>query len=446
MFMYSNRNDRQIFRLFYRSFFVITVIAVALVLPHLSIAAETHSTTTNKSEKTEKFEIKGSLVIVGGALRTDNSLIWNTIIQQAGGKGAKIAVIPAASGNPDRSGNAAVDTLNKYGAKAFLVPLSVKYKNQDGNTNFHEIAQDPYWTKQVGEATGVFFTGGDQAKITQVLVQNNGPQSEMLKQIWGMYQRGGVIAGTSAGAAIMSTTMFNDAKAPLPTLKLGVSDGKEIANGLGFIGGDVFIDQHLIIRGRFARMLPVMLKKGYQLGLGIDENTALLVTEQNKIKIIGYKGAILLDTSQAKTDATISEFNIDNVQINYLDNGDQFELRTKKITPSADKSLITSPQSDDTQSATRVYNDILGNTTVVELMSNLLESSAKTAKGLAFGDETSVKPELGFEFNFKKTAQSKAYFSNVSGAEAFTVIDLRLTIRPITIQIPLYREFNKAAQ
>jgi cyanophycinase len=99
----------------------------------------------------------------------------------------------------------------------------------------------------------------------------------VLDALWDMYRRGGVIAGTSAGAAIMSSTMFGRPRAVLATLKLGVTDGKEITSGLGFIGEDVFVDQHLLVRGRFARMLPAMLAKGYKLGLGIDEDTAMVV-------------------------------------------------------------------------------------------------------------------------------------------------------------------------
>jgi cyanophycinase len=116
-----------------------------------------------------------------------------------------------------------------------------------------------------------------------------------------MYRRGGVIAGTSAGAAIMSSTMFGRPKPVLATLKLGVTDGKEITSGLGFIGDDVFVDQHLLVRGRFARMLPAMLaKKGYKLGLGIDENTAMVVRPNRDVEVIGYKGALVVDLAGAK--------------------------------------------------------------------------------------------------------------------------------------------------
>jgi len=380
---------------------------------------------------------QGSLVIIGGALRVDNAVVWQRIVQQAGGKGAKIAVIPAAAGSPEKSGGFAVESLNQHGAQAFMIPLSVRhaqFKPQD-------IVNDPAWLNKLKDASGVYFTGGDQGRIVQALVKPDGSKTAMLEAIWALYQRGGVIAGSSAGAAIMSTTMFYDAKPVLPTLKLGVTDGKEIAAGLGFIGPDVFIDQHLIIRGRFARMLPVMLKKNYKLGLGIDENTAMVVSNHGEVEVIGYKGAILFDLSQATTDGSQKNFNISNAHISYLDRGDRYNLRSKTLTPSADKlqGKINPSQTGSAEQNTdqRFYPDILANTVVTDLMFHLVDGRQERAIGLAFGMD--AQPELGFEFSFNKVAESLAYYSNASGAESYTIHNLRLDIRPVTMNLPLYK-------
>ncbi|MFZ6870641.1 cyanophycinase [Undibacterium sp. Di27W] len=376
---------------------------------------------------------KGSLVIIGGALRADNAVVWQRIVQQAGGKGAKIAVIPAAAGNPEKSGGFAVESLNQNGAQAFLIPLSVKhpqFKPED-------IVNDAAWLDKLKDASGVFFTGGDQGRIVQALVKPDGGKTAMLEAIWALYQRGGVIAGSSAGAAIMSTTMFYDAKPVLPTLKLGVTDGKEIAAGLGFIGPDVFIDQHLIIRGRFARMLPVMLKKNYKLGLGVDENTAMVVSNQTEVEVIGYKGAILFDLSQATTDGSQKNFNISNARISYLDRGDRFNLRTRTLTPSPEKLQNKLNLSQADHAGQRFYPDILANTVVTDLMFHLIDGKQERAIGLAFGMD--AQPELGFEFSFSKLAESQGYFSNASGAESYTVHNLRLDIRPVSMNLPLYK-------
>jgi cyanophycinase len=376
--------------------------------------------------------INGSLVIIGGALRTDNAAVWQRIVEQAGGKGAKIAVIPVASSHPERSGNTAANALNQYGADAFVVPLSVS--NQA--LNYQEVARDPKWLEQLAQARGVYFTGGDQGRITQALLQPDGKKTPMLEGIWKLYRNGGVIAGTSAGAAIMSSTMFYDAKAVLPTLKLGVTDGKDIAPGLGFIGPDVFIDQHLIIRGRFARMLPAMLKKNYQLGLGIDENSALVISKRNEVEVIGYKGAILLDLSKASTDASQPDFNVSNVNISYLDHGDKFNLASKLFTPSADKLAGKVDPTKPYNEEALFYPDILANTTAVDLMFNLIDNRHNAAIGLAFGEGKDARPDLGFEFKFSKTPESFGY--NSSSSSSYSVMNIRLDIRPVTMQLPLY--------
>lgn len=398
---------------------------MALLLCQLPMNAHAEDATLQQS--------KGSLVIIGGALRVDNAVVWQRIVQQAGGKGAKIAVIPAAAGSPERSGGFAVKSLNQHGAQAFLIPLSVKH----AQFKPEDIVNDAVWLDKLKNASGVYFTGGDQGRIVQALVKPDGSKTAMLEAIWALHQRGGVIAGSSAGAAIMSTTMFYDAKPVLPTLKSGVTDGKEIAAGLGFIGPDVFIDQHLIIRGRFARMLPVMLKKNYKLGLGVDENTAMVVSNQGEVEVIGYKGAILFDLSQAKTDDSQKNFNLSNARISYLDRGDRFNLRSRTLVPSTDKLLHKLNPAQANNADHRFYPDILANTVVTDLMFHLIDGKQERAIGLAFGMDNPA--ELGFEFNFSKVAESLGYFSSASGAESYTIHNLRLDIRPVSMNLPIYK-------
>nr|WP_315484097.1 cyanophycinase [uncultured Undibacterium sp.] len=419
-------------------FYRVALIIYALVFQPLIFASQANaSNTSHAGDPTEK--VKGSLVIIGGALRADNTVVWETIVKQAGGKGSRIAIIPAASGNPQRAAEFAASALNSHGAFSFIVPLSTRYADTDSAKTPDQIQKNPYWVAQIQQAQAVYFTGGDQAKITKALLDTNGNPSPMLEAIWSIYRQGGVIAGTSAGAAIMSTTMFSNAKSVLNTLKQGVTEGNEIASGLGFIGNQVFIDQHLIIRGRFARMLPAMLKKSYVLGLGIDENTALLVKQQNTVEVVGYKGAILWDLSSAKTDSSQAEFNLQDARISYLSHGDQFNIATKKISPANDKQLITTPQSEEADQAPAFHPNILANTAIVEAMSQLMESKQSHAKGLAFGDPRGDKGQLGYEFVLTKKEDSRAYFSSSSGAEALTLINLSLDIQPVQMAKQLYQ-------
>jgi len=374
---------------------------------------------------------KGSLVIIGGALRPDNTLVWERIVELAGGKGARIAVFASASANPEKSGASLVDRLNRYGANAFFVPVAV----QLGGTDYQAAADNPALAEAVRTAGGAYFAGGDQARITRALRRPDGANSLVLDALWSMYRRGGVIAGTSAGAAIMSSSMFGHPKPVLATLKLGLTDGQEITPGLGFIGDDVFVDQHLLVRGRFARMLPAMLQKGYKLGLGIDENTAMVVGPQREVEVIGYKGALVVDLSSAN--AQEGAFNISNVRLSYLDNGDRFNIASHAFTPAPDKADGRLDPSRPYYREPLFSADILGNSTVVDLMGKLIDSDQPEAIGLTLDSANSVQPDLGFEFRFSRTGDSVGYMS--AATEAYSIYNVRLDIRPIIVKRPLYQ-------
>ncbi|WP_426115047.1 cyanophycinase [Massilia sp. PWRC2] len=377
---------------------------------------------------------KGALVIVGGALRADNAIVWERIVRLAGGEGARIAVFASASANPQATAKFNVDLLNQYGADAFFIPVAVKL----AGTDYLAAADDPELAAAVRKAGGAYFAGGDQSRITRSLRRPDGSNSLVLDALWDMYRNGGVIAGSSAGAAIMSSTMFDEPKAVLATLKQGVAEGHEISAGLGFIGDDVFVDQHLLVRGRFARMLPAMLKKGYKLGLGIDENTAMVVSSNRDVEVIGYKGALLIDLHEASTEP--GAFNLSNAMVSYLDAGDRFNIATGAFFPAQDKA-------DGKLDPTKPYYreplfaaDILGNSTVVDLMGKLIDSDQPEAIGLTLGSPRSLQPDLGFEFRFSRVGDSIGYMSAAS--EAYSIYNVRMDIRPIQIRLPLYQYKN----
>jgi cyanophycinase len=371
---------------------------------------------------------KGNLVIIGGALRPDNADVWQRIVQLAGGPGARIAVFPTAAADPAPVGAAIVGYLQRYGADAFLVPLAVRLADSD----FRKMAEDPQLAADVRGAGGVFFSGGDQARITQVMVREDGSRSAVLEAVWEVYRKGGVVAGNSAGAAVMSRTMFY---APPPsvfaTLRGGVTEGREVAPGLGFIGDDVFVDQHFLVRGRFARMIPAMLKTGYKFGLGIDENTAMVVDSRRRVEIVGHKGALLVDLTRATTDASRPGFNVSNALISYLDRGDRYDLATHTFTPSPAKAN-GKLKAHQAALAQPVFSpDILGRNAVVELMENLMNNRRSEAIGIATSGRHATLPELGFQFTFSKTRDSVGYASEEP--QGYSILNMRLDIHPLDI-------------
>jgi cyanophycinase len=373
----------------------------------------------------EASSAKGSLVIIGGNLRADNAEVWQRIVALAGGPGARIAIFPSAAAAPRAVGEAIVARFNQYGADAFLVPLAVKLEDSD----YQQVAEDAALAEAVRTAGGVFFVGGDQARITKALVREDGSRSAVLDAVWDVYRKGGVVAGSSAGAAIMSSTMFYAPKTVFATLRAGVQEGQEIAPGLGFIGDDVFVDQHLLVRGRFARMIPAMLKKGYKLGLGIDENTAMVVDSKRRVEILGHKGALLIDLSHASTRQDAVGFNVSNVLISYLDRGDQYDLASRTFIPSAAKAggKFDGPRED-------LYHpvfspDILSANAVVSLMEELTNNRRSEGIGIAVGGPADLRPEMAFQFTFSKTADSVAYMSS----SAYSIFNMRLDIHPIEL-------------
>jgi cyanophycinase len=398
------------------------VVRVAFALALLASAS---------SRAADVIQPKGSLVIVGGALRPDNAAVWERIVKLAGGKGARIAVFASASATPERTGKYLAEHLAKYGAQPFFVPVAVRLSGSD----YQAAADDPRLAAAVRSAGGAFFAGGDQTRITRALRRRDGSNTALLDALWDMYRSGGVIAGSSAGAAIMSSTMFGSPGTVLATLKRGVADGHELTSGLGFIGDDVFVDQHLLVRGRFARMLPAMLKKAYKLGLGIDENTAMVVGPNRDVEVVGYKGALLVDLAHAT--AQEGEFNVSNARLSYLDSGDRFNIASHTFTPGRDKAdgklgTVAPSYREPLFSA-----DILGNNTVVDLMGKLIDSDQPEAIGITIGSSNGIEPDLGFEFRFSRTTDSVGYQSAYT--EAYSVYNVRLDIRPILIRRPLYQ-------
>jgi cyanophycinase len=257
----------------------------------------------------------------------------------------------------------------------------------------------------------------------------------MLDALWDMYRRGGMIAGSSAGAAIMSSTMFYDPPLDvMPVLKNGVVDGKDVAPGLGFIGTDVFVDQHLLARGRFARMLPAMVAKGYTLGLGIDENTAAIVGPARDVTVVGYRGALVLDLAGASTDKAKPGFNLSNARISYLDSGDRFNLATRTYVPGPDKEPVDRKYVE--HRAPIFYTDILGNTAVADLLEKLVDSDLQRAVGVAFEGPDSQSPERGFEFTFTRVPDSAEYVTNRE--DAYSVYRIRMDVRPVRVKQPFY--------
>jgi cyanophycinase len=385
--------------------------------------------------------IKGYAVAIGGALKADNEEVWGRIVALAGGKGARFVVFGTASEDPEASARQAVDMLQRRGAVAEALPVAPKFSWVDLN----KVVRDPALINKVKNARGVFFTGGSQERIVDVLMPG-GRSTPMLDAIWDVYRRGGVVAGTSAGAAIMSTVMFRDAPSVINIMKGKWMDGKQIDRGLGFVGPDLFVDQHFLKRGRFGRMIPLMMAKGYKLGLGVDENSAAII-HGDEIELIGGKGALMVDLNDVKTDPTLGAFNLTNARLTYLDHGDRYQLKTRVTTPSALK--LRGEKLDPASADFKPYYteelfhlDMLGDSTISNSMNYLIDSKLAEVRGLTFDvipKEGDPVADLGFLFRVYKGPGSIGWSTDEMGPEEYTVISLYLDITPVRMPQPIYK-------
>lgn len=170
------------------------------------------------------------------------------------------------------------------------------------------------------DAAGVFFSGGDQLRITSQIGQT--AIEEKVRRLW---ERGGVIAGTSAGASVMSDTMLVRGSSA-ETHRIG---DLHMAPGLALIR-NVIIDQHFAERGRFGRLIGAVAHNPGVLGIGIDEDTAAVV-DGDRFRVIG-SGAVYIVDGSAVSYSNLAEarpervLSMHDVRVHVLGTGDMFDL------------------------------------------------------------------------------------------------------------------------
>jgi cyanophycinase len=382
----------------------------------------------------------GTVVAIGGALRDDNHAVWSRLVALAGRQEARYVVFGTASGNPERSAARVVALLESHGAEAESLPVAPKLPGFDAA----QAARDPELIARVGAANGVFFTGGAQERIVDTL-QPGGRATPLLEAIRGVLDRGGVIAGTSAGAAIMSQVMFRDAPDLLGTMKGTLREGMELDRGLGFAAPGLFVDQHFLRRGRLGRMLPLMQSQGLQTAIGVEENSAAIL-RGHEVEIVGEGGALFVDLRDAASDAKRGAFNLAGVRLTFLGDGDRLDLRTRTITPSAAKLAGTridpsaagfEPSLEDPP----FLLDVLGPGAILRAMSFVLDGPAAEVRGLAYDarPDASAPRDQGFEFRFYRGPDTTGWYADVHGEDAYTIVNVRLDVVPVQVAQPLYK-------
>lgn len=394
----------------------------------------------------------GDLVIVGGALSNTNEDVYLKFIELAGGKeDAFIAIAPTASGSPMSSSLSYKEDLIKYGVKSeniYIIPIAVlddestpkvdesKWSN---NANNEDVVEN------IKNATGIWFTGGDQSRIIKVFRNEDGSNTPALNAIYETWNNGAVIGGSSAGAAMMSEVMITGGVS-MAALKYGLAEeyidmeqqdngALTFDKGLGFFKFGI-IDQHFDKKSRLGRLTVAtfMHKKDYSLGFGIDENTALVYYSKTKtIESIGEGGITIVNVKNAKSEEKKKFTAYKNVEVSFIEKNDKYEIETGKFIINEKKKLTTgneyfniegSAQSGIFSSYSATYQQLIAY--------NLVDNKAnKEIVTYCFDDENTA-----FKVIFSKTDKTKGYWTNkITGRDSYSFSCVKMDIIPIKIKI-----------
>ncbi len=276
---------------------------------------------------------KGKLIAVGGAEDKGTDLekgeifrnnlnffelgILRRIVDEAGGIDCRIEVITTASTIPYEVGNNYLNAFGKIGCTNVGV-MHIR--------NRQEVNEEEY-LKRIEKCDAVMMTGGNQLRLSATF-----GGTTFLRAILNRYENENfVVAGTSAGAMAMSNTMIYEGNAIRAHLKGEV----KITTGLGFID-DVIIDSHFEKRGRFGRLSQAVATNPQCIGIGLGEDTGMLITEGNKMEAIGSGLVMIIDGHEIRHSniADIPDGNpisIENIKVHFCEKGNGFYLRERRF-------------------------------------------------------------------------------------------------------------------
>jgi cyanophycinase len=270
---------------------------------------------------------RGPLIMIGGGERTDEgAAILRRVVQRSGGTAARLCVCTAASEAPERAAAPYEEAFARLGASEVAI-LHLESRCDAGRRDL---------LRTLARATGVFFTGGDQLRLTSLF--GGTPLDALLRR---RFLAGGVcVAGTSAGASAVSTTMVVGGDAQESPKRNTV----RMAPGLGLLPG-VVVDQHFAQRGRIGRLLSALAHNPSALGLGLDEDTGVEVDEHGTFRVLGSQTATLLDArgvlfTNASESAPDQPLAIGGVRLFVLPAGYGFDPATRRPFAPGDREQV----------------------------------------------------------------------------------------------------------
>jgi cyanophycinase len=267
--------------------------------------------------------VKGQLLLIGGREDWEGEaiLLRYLVDQLAAGK---LVIATLASSVAQEQWTQYRRLFSRLGVKE-IEHLTIGQRDQ---------LSEEHWQQVLEGAKAVFFTGGDQLRLTTRL-----GGTKAWTQIEEIYYEGGIIAGTSAGASALSEVMLSSGRGEE---QYRLDAAPFLAPGLG-LAKNMIVDQHFTERGRIRRLLRSVAQNPRLLGVGIDEDTAILIDGESNFQVLGSGAVYVVDghelsysnISEEVPERTLSVFNI---RLHVLSQRDQFDLVTRQPL------LVSSPE------------------------------------------------------------------------------------------------------
>ncbi len=257
----------------------------------------------------------GPIMAIGGAEdKFDDKVILSTFVQLAGGREAKIAIVPTAS-SIESAGERYKALFLGLGANEAQVVYLADRADADGDAPI-ELMQD---------ATGIFLTGGNQMRLSSIVGGTRAMQIVRQRNA-----EGAIVAGTSAGASILSSHMVAfGASGPTPRQRMATT-----VAGFGLVP-DVIVDQHFRQRDRIGRLLALVAANPSLLGMGIDEDTAVLFDHDGSVEVVGRNSITIVDGAHMYSDIFQvkghGNITISGATLHVLTPGRRFDLGTRQL-------------------------------------------------------------------------------------------------------------------
>lgn len=389
----------------------------------------------------------GKLLIGGGALRSDNAAVYRAFIDSIPETFPEVAIVPAASGRPAHYAEAFRADLRRHGydGRVHILPVAVE---DDPSTELDESrwsrgARDRNLVERLEKVGGIWFVGGDQTRITDTLMLEDGKETPLLAAIRARLVEGAVVGGTSAGAAIMSRTMIaaGDSLSALTLPQAARYDGMQaqesgqllLGRGLGFLETGI-VDQHFDRKsrlGRLVRALAPPLEKAERRGFGVDEDTAVLADlHSGEMRVLGRGNLTLLDAREAEFAPSQTGFAVEGIRLSVLSNGDSYNWKTGALNLGGGATVGREAFAYRPQQGAGIAlpNGRLDHMLGFSLLDN---SESRELRRYAFSEGG-----RGVLFRFEQAGDSRGHWRYGSGTQdQYSIGDVRLSVKPVTLTI-----------